>query len=63
MQYSTTITFDAADQAEAIATVQAWQLSPGAIVHALVGMEPVDGLPATVTDAGELEITAAADAE
>jgi hypothetical protein len=57
MQYSATITFDAADQAAALAEMQSWQLPAGATVHALTAMEMVQGMPATVTDAGKLELT------
>ena len=56
MQFSTTITFDADDDAAALAEVQSWQLSPGATVHTLMGMLTVQGTPATVAASGELQL-------
>lgn len=63
MQFSTTVTFTAADEAAALAEVESWQLSPGVTVHALVGLAPVDGMPATVGEDGALTLAAPPDPE
>ena len=60
MQYSTTLVFEAADEAAALAEVESWQLSPGVTVHNLMGLAPVDGMPAVVGDDGALTMSAPA---
>jgi hypothetical protein len=61
MQFNAAITFDAADEAAAIAEIEAWNMSPGAVLQGLSGVVPVDGLPAAVGDDGALVLAAPPD--
>ena len=58
MQFNAAITFEAADEAAAIAEMESWNMSPGATVQGLSGMVPVEGLPAAVDDDGALALAA-----
>lgn len=63
MQFNATLTFDAADEAAAIAEMESWNMSPGVTVQGLSGVAPVEGLPATVGDDGALTLAAPPDPE
>ena len=62
MQFNAAITFEAADEAAAIAEMESWNMSPGVTVQGLSGVVPVDGLPATVDDGGALALAAPSEA-